>query len=47
MTKVLCDFRECIYNQDGICTKEVIELDERVEDILVGCPDAEWEGDDE
>lgn len=43
MTKVLCDFRKCIYNHNGVCTKEVIDLDERVEDIFIGCPDAEWE----
>lgn len=43
MTKVLCGFRICIYNQSGVCTKEVIDLDERVEDLIVGCPDAEWE----
>lgn len=43
MSKVLCGFRECIYNQDRVCTKDVINLDERVEDIFVGCPDTEWE----
>ena len=45
MTKVLCDFKRCIYNQSGICTKEVIDLDERVEEVFIGCPDAEWKGD--
>ena len=43
MTKVLCSFRECTYNQNGACTKEVIDLDTRVEDVFVGCPDSEWE----
>ncbi len=41
-TEVLCDFKRCIYNQNGVCTKEVIDLDERVEDVFIGCPDAEW-----
>lgn len=44
MTKVLCDFKKCIYNRNGVCTKEVIDLDERVEDVFVGCPDSEWKG---
>lgn len=39
---VLCGFKKCVYNQNGVCMKEVIHLDERVEDIFVGCPDAEW-----
>lgn len=43
MTKVLCDFRKCVYNQNKVCTKEIINLDERVKNIFVGCPDAEWE----
>ena len=54
MTKVLCSFRECVFIKDydsdeeiGICSKEEIVLDEAVEDICVGCPDAEWEGDTE
>lgn len=40
--KVLCSFLECFYNENGICAKEFIDLDERVEDIFIGCPDAEW-----
>ena len=51
MTKVLCGFKECVFIKDydpnegvGICSKEEIVLDERVEDIFVGCPDTKWTG---
>lgn len=40
--KIYCDFTICIYNNNGKCSKDVIHLDERVDDIFVGCPDAEW-----
>lgn len=43
ITVVYCDFTDCIYNIDGKCSKKVICLDNRVDDIFVGCPDAEWE----
>lgn len=43
MTRVLCEFKECIYNQDNECIKDEIWLDEHVSNIDVGCPDAEWE----
>lgn len=42
MTDVLCDFDECNFYKGGHCTKDKIYLDERVNDIYVGCPDAEW-----
>lgn len=43
MTKVKCTFEECLFNNNGICQKEEIELDVHVRDIDSGCPDAEWE----
>lgn len=43
MTKVYCNFINCIYNINEECNKDIIYLDERVEDIFIGCPDAEWE----
>ncbi len=30
MTKVKCTFDKCLFNNDGICQKEEIELDYRV-----------------
>lgn len=52
MTKVLCGFKNCIFIKDydpnedvGVCSKEEIVLDERVEDVFIGCPNAEWKGD--
>lgn len=41
-TKVYCNFTICIYNNNEECSKDIIHLDERVDDIFVGCPDAEW-----
>ena len=46
MTTVHCAYEECIYNQDTECTKDEIYLDDSVEDILVGCPDAESEAEE-
>ena len=48
MVEVYCTFDECIYykvhDEDyGTCTKDHITLDERVQNILYGCPDAEWD----
>ena len=43
MTRVFCDFKECIYNKDDECTKDDIWLDEYVSNIDIGCPDAVWE----
>ena len=43
ITIVHCDFADCIYNINGKCSKKEICLDNRVDDIFVGCPDAEWE----
>ncbi len=43
MTKVKCTFEKCLFDNDGICQKEEIELDEQVRYIDSGCPDAEWE----
>lgn len=43
ITAVRCDFADCIYNVGGKCSKKEIYLDNRVDDIFVGCPDAEWE----
>jgi len=43
ITIVHCDFTDCIYNIDGKCSKKEIYLDNRVNDIFTGCPDAEWE----
>lgn len=43
MTMVYCGFIDCIYNKDKECNKDEIYLDELVEDIIIGCPDAEWE----
>jgi len=43
MAKVKCTFEECLFNENGICQKEEIELDSRVLNIDCGCPDAEWE----
>lgn len=43
MTKVKCTFEKCLFNENGICQKEEIELDSHVLDIDCGCPDAEWE----
>lgn len=50
MTDVYCTFKNCIYwKKDtenswdiGICTKDFILLDDAVNDIMFGCPDAEW-----
>lgn len=51
--RVYCGFKECKWCRDwdeyeevGICTKEEIELDWRVEGINCGCPDAEWESEE-
>lgn len=43
MTMVYCGFTDCIYNKNGECDKDKIYLDELVEDIYIGCPNAEWE----
>ena len=43
MTKVKCSFEKCLFNNDGICQKEEIELDYQVRYIDCGCPNAEWE----
>ena len=43
MTRVFCEFKECIYNKDDECTKDDIWLDENVSNIDIGCPDAVWE----
>ena len=43
ITAVRCDFADCIYNVGGKCSKKEIYLDNRVDDIFIGCPDAEWE----
>lgn len=43
ITVVHCDFTDCTYNIDGKCSKKEICLDNRVDDIFIGCPDAEWE----
>lgn len=47
MTKVYCNFKECHYISQwadtmGICIKDEIILDDAVEAIMFGCPDAEW-----
>lgn len=42
MVKVFCDFIDCLYNEHAECNKEEIYLDDRVNDIFIGCPDAEW-----
>ena len=54
MTKVFCGFQECIFckewdkeNLEGVCTKDCIHLDNEIENIYVGCPDAEWEDEEE
>ena len=43
MTMVYCGFTDCIHNKDKECNKDEIYLDEQVEDIIIGCPDAESE----
>lgn len=49
MTKVICSYVDCKYLKDvdggyGICGKDEITLDEAVDMIFVGCPDAEaWD----
>ena len=43
MTKVICTFEKCLFIKNGICQKEEIELDEQVRYIDCGCPNAEWE----
>lgn len=43
ITVIHCDFTDCVYNIDGKCSKKEICLDNRVDDVFVGCPDAEWE----
>lgn len=40
MTLVYCEFTDCIFNKNGICTKDEIWLDENVSNIDIGCPDA-------
>ena len=53
MTRVICTFHQCKHLTDiddegyGICGKEEITLDERVDNIFVGCPDAEWNTEEE
>ena len=48
MTKVLCTYFECLYNEHtnesdyGICKKEIIVLDEEVDNVFIGCPCAIW-----
>ena len=49
MVEVYCTFDECIYykphdEEYGICTKDHITLDDRVDDVMFGCPDSEWNG---
>lgn len=49
MTTVRCSFDRCIYYDPagdgylGICQRDEIILDDAVQEILCGCPDAEWE----
>lgn len=47
MTRVICGFDGCKYwtkgEYLGICMKNEIILDEAVDGIFVGCPDAEWD----
>ena len=52
MTKVYCGFKECKYMSQwidtlGVCTKDEIILDDSVYDIMYGCPDAEWNEDED
>lgn len=49
MTKVLCEFKDCLYMADwnddaecGVCSKEQIYLSSEAS-TYVGCDDAEWE----
>ena len=42
MTKVICTFEKCLFNENDICQKEEIELDFNVKYIDSGCPDAAW-----
>lgn len=54
MTYVFCGFKECTFCQDwieeeqvGICTNKCIILDNRVDDIFIGCPNAIWKDTEE
>ena len=48
-TTVYCTFMECKHikyldeNGCGICGKDEITLDDGVDSIMYGCPDAEWD----
>lgn len=48
MTRVLCGYADCKYYKHqyedvGECQREEILLDDNVDSVYVGCPDAEWE----
>ena len=49
MTTVRCSFDRCVYCEPakdgylGICQRHEIVLDDAVQEILCGCPEAEWE----
>jgi len=47
MTKVNCTFEECLYIKDGVCQKDEITLDDGVRYLECGCPDADWEIEEE